>query len=70
LEPRESESPRSPRMGEPAMYLLTIEIERDECGYHAVVIDLGDDAVLHVTDSFRSISAAVRAAQRWIEEND
>ena len=50
-------------------YLLTIEVERDEDGWHSVVIDLGDDAVLFVSDSYSNISAAVRAAQKWIEDN-
>jgi hypothetical protein len=49
--------------------LLTIELERDPDGFHSVVIDLGDDAVLHVSDSFQAIEDAVRAAQSWIEKN-
>jgi hypothetical protein len=47
--------------------LLTIEPERDEAGYHAAVIDLGEDAVLHVTDSFAAVEEAIFAAQQWIE---
>lgn len=49
--------------------LLTIEVEPDEGGYHAAVIDIGIDAVLHVTDSFRAALDAVKAAQTWIEKN-
>jgi hypothetical protein len=49
--------------------LLTIELERDEHGYHAAVIDLGDDSILYVTDAFADVSDAVRAAQTWIEDN-
>lgn len=50
--------------------LLTIEVERDgETSWHSVVIDLSDDAVLFVSDSYGNISAAVRAAQQWIDEN-
>lgn len=50
--------------------LLVIEVERDEKGYHASVIDLSDDAVLHVTDSYANVSDAVKAAQVWIQENE
>ena len=50
--------------------LLVIEVERVEDGYNASVIDLGDDAVLHVTDSYVNVSDAVKAAQAWIQENE
>jgi hypothetical protein len=50
--------------------LLTIELEKDEGGWHSVVIDIGDDAILFVSDSFGDISDAVRASQTWIETND
>jgi hypothetical protein len=50
--------------------LLVIEVDRDGDGYHASVIDLGDDAVLHVTDSYANVSDAVKAAQVWFQEND
>ncbi len=50
-------------------HLISIEIERDPDGYHGIVIDIGDDAVLHVTDSFPGVDHAVRAAQSWIETN-
>lgn len=49
--------------------LLTIEVERDPDGWHSFVIDLGDDAVLYVSDSFKDISDAVKASQTWIERN-
>jgi len=49
--------------------LLVIEVEREEDAYHASVIDLSDDAVLHVTSSFACVSDAVRAAKAWMEEN-
>lgn len=52
-----------------AKNLLTIELEKDPDGYHAAVIDLGEDAVLHVTDSFRAVEDAVKAAQAWIQAN-
>jgi hypothetical protein len=49
--------------------LLAIEPEVDECGYHAAVIELGEDVVLHVTNSYPRIEDAVGAAQDWIEKN-
>jgi hypothetical protein len=48
---------------------LAVEPERDEDGYHAAIIDIALDAVLHVTDRFKAIEDAVRAAQRWIDQN-
>jgi hypothetical protein len=48
---------------------LAIELERDEDGYHAAIIDIALDAVLYVTDSFRAIEDAVQASQRWIDQN-
>ncbi len=52
-----------------ASNLLTIEVEKDPDGWHSVVIDLGDDAVLFVSDSFKDISDAVKASQAWIATN-
>lgn len=49
--------------------LLTIEVERDPDGYHAVVIDIGIDAVLYVTDSFPAEENAIGAARAWIDKN-
>ena len=51
-------------------YLLTIEIVRVADDYRASVIDLGDDAVLFISDNFPDAGAAVRAAQAWITENE
>lgn len=51
------------------MNLLAIEVEADENGWHAVIIDLGDDAVLYVSNSYASTLAAMTAAQNWIEKN-
>ncbi len=48
---------------------LVIEPERDEDGYHAVVVDIGEDCILHVTDSYSGAGEAVRAAQTWIQQN-
>jgi hypothetical protein len=49
---------------------LAIEPEREDDGhYHAAIIDIPEDTVLHVTDSFARIEDAVRAAQTWIGEN-
>jgi len=50
--------------------LLSIEVERDADGWHSVVIDLGDDAVLFVSDSFTDISDAVKASKHWMEETN
>jgi hypothetical protein len=50
-------------------YLLAIELERGDAGYHAVVIDIGDDSVLWVTDDYPTTSQAVQAAQGWMERN-
>jgi len=49
--------------------LLTIEIEKDADGWHSVVIEIGDDSILFVSNSFTDISACVKAAQAWMEEN-
>lgn len=49
-------------------YQLVIEIEQDECGYHAVLIDVADDAVLHVTNTYPAPTDAERAAQDWIDK--
>ncbi len=48
---------------------LLIEVEPDEHGYHAYVVDLGIDAVLHVTDSFSTEENAIRAACAWVKKN-
>lgn len=49
------------------MYRCAIEIEQDECGFHAVVIDAADDAVLHVTNSHLAPEDAEADARRWID---
>jgi hypothetical protein len=50
--------------------VIAIEVEQDDDdGYHAVVIDLADDAVLHVSNTFAAPEDAERAARRWIHEN-
>ncbi len=49
--------------------LLTIELQRGPDGYRASVHDIGEDAILYVTDAHADISDAVRDAQSWIEEN-
>ncbi len=49
---------------------LAIEPEREDDGqYHATIIDISEDAVLYVTDSFMDIESAINAAQRWINQN-
>ncbi len=48
---------------------LACEIEEDDTGYHAAVIDVGDDSVLYVSDSFFRMEDAERAASEWIERN-
>jgi hypothetical protein len=48
---------------------IAIEIEEDEYGYHGVVIDLADDAVLHVSNTFAAHEDAERAARDWIQTN-
>lgn len=53
----------------PATDLLIIELEKVDAGYHAAVIDLSDAAILHVTDTYADVSAAVREAQTWIHAN-
>jgi hypothetical protein len=52
-----------------ALGLLAIEVERGEDGYHAVVIEIGTDAVLHVSDSYAAPEDAKRAARTWICTN-
>jgi hypothetical protein len=48
---------------------LALEVEPDECGYHVVIIDLADDAVLFVTNSHNRPEDAERDARRWIDKN-
>jgi hypothetical protein len=45
---------------------LAVQVEPDECGYHAIVLDAAD-VVAHITDSHASIEEAARAAWEWIE---
>lgn len=51
------------------LYQLAIEIEADECGYHAAVIDEGN-AVAHVTNSYPAPEDAERAARSWIARHE
>jgi hypothetical protein len=49
--------------------MLMIEPERDEDGYHAVVVSVAEDVAVYVTDTFRAVEDAVKAAQNWIALN-
>ena len=49
---------------------LYIEVEPDEYGHHAVVIDVSDDCVLHVTNTYATLEDAEAAARQWIERNE
>jgi hypothetical protein len=44
--------------------MLMIEPERDEDGYHAVVVSVAGDVAIYITDSFRAVEDAIRAAQQ------
>jgi len=50
-------------------YKIAVEIEPDECGHHAVLIDVSDDSVLHVTITYPTAEDAERAAREWIDKN-
>lgn len=51
------------------LYKLAIEIDRDDDGlFFAVVIDAEDDAVLFITDSYRTPESTEAAAQEWIDK--
>lgn len=49
---------------------LFLEVEPDEDGYHAVVLDVSDDSVLHVGNTYPTAQDAERAGQLWIAENE
>jgi hypothetical protein len=49
---------------------LAVEVERDDDGFHAVVIEIGTDCVLHVSNSFDSRAEAEAAARDWINRNE
>jgi hypothetical protein len=51
------------------VYQVAIEVEVNEDGYHSVVIDVSDDAVLHVTNTFAHPEDAERAARDWLARN-
>jgi hypothetical protein len=51
------------------LYQLAIETEPDECGFHSVVVDISDDAVLFVTDSHNTPEQAERQARDWINKH-
>ena len=48
---------------------LAVEVEPDDCGFHSVIIDLSDDAVLHVSNSYPAPEDAERAARTWIDKH-
>lgn len=49
---------------------LFIEVTADdEAGFVAFAIDVGTDAVLHVSNSFKRPEEAEAAARVWIERN-
>ncbi|MHB1425098.1 MAG: hypothetical protein ACYC3I_18155 [Gemmataceae bacterium] len=50
-------------------YQLVTEIEADDCGFHAAVIDVSDDTVLYVSNSCNRPEDAEKAAQDWIDKN-
>jgi hypothetical protein len=49
--------------------LLTIEVEPDDDGFHAVIIEIGTDAVLYVSNTFASPEDAERSARDWLRSN-
>ncbi len=52
-------------------YRTVIELEQDDfAGWHAVVSDAEDNAVLHVSNSYSAPEDAERAAQSWIDTHD
>jgi hypothetical protein len=51
---------------EPTMRHHAVELEADEDGYHAIVLD-ATDTVLHITDSYPTLEAAARAAWTWLD---
>lgn len=51
------------------LYQLCIEVEQDENGYHAIIIDVADDSVLYVGNTHNTPEDAQREAERWIARN-
>lgn len=51
-------------------YKPTIEIEQDEDGYHAIVIDAADDRVAHITNTYANPADAERSARDWLTRKD
>ena len=50
--------------------LLHIESDRtDDGGFVAIVVEIGTDCVLHVTNDYDTRAAAESAAREWIELN-
>jgi hypothetical protein len=49
---------------------LFLEIEPDEGGFHAIVIDVSDDSVLHITNTYPTANDAERAGRLWIDVNE
>jgi hypothetical protein len=50
-------------------YRLLIELEEDETGWHALVLEAGADTVLWITDSYTIAEAAELEARAWIDRN-
>ena len=50
------------------MPYFTIEIEADECGFHAIVIDEAD-GICHVSNTYANPDDAAHAARSWIDHN-
>jgi hypothetical protein len=50
---------------------LFLEIETEDDGaFHAVVIDVSDDNVLHVTNGYPTAEEAENAGRLWIKANE
>jgi len=50
------------------MYGCSIEVEQDDCGFHAVIIDVADDSVVRVTNTHPRPEDAYADARAWLEK--
>jgi len=50
------------------LYKLAIEIDLDDTGYFAVLVEPDGDTVLRVTDTYPTWDDAMRAAREWIDQ--
>src|SRR5262249_20478237 len=65
-----STSPITPFGSSPVdLYRLLIELEEDETGWHALVLEAGEDTVVWITASQPLPEAAELEAKAWIDRN-